>query len=100
MGGFFDRRFRQTDQDRLGHRGWRNIDFDVNRHGFDTEQRECFKTCEHADYLIRIAGLGQKVPSKVKVAGVWQPTNRDGAPKLPQLGMRHSLAGPAVQNGI
>ena len=47
MRAFLDRRLGQSDQRRFGHCRRRQIDFNLDRHRFDTQKRERFEIGEH-----------------------------------------------------
>ena len=48
MDAFLDRHLRQADQDHLGHPAG-GVHFHLDRHGVDSDQRECLELGEH-DY--------------------------------------------------
>jgi hypothetical protein len=47
VNALFDGPFCQSHDDRLGHRAWRNIDFDLDGDGLDSEQRIGKELGEH-----------------------------------------------------
>ena len=47
IGAFSDGGFRQTDENGLGHSNVGTIDFDLNRHGIDSQERKCVEFDKH-----------------------------------------------------